>query len=78
MEPGKRVQAQFIGVGIECDVFIGSAPVDMYAKYGRVEDALYGFDRLPQRYVISWTDSYDCRICANGCVLKALWLFHDL
>jgi pentatricopeptide repeat protein len=38
-EEGSSVHEQIIQSGCECDVFVGSSLVDMYAKCGSFEDA---------------------------------------
>ncbi|KAH9293007.1 hypothetical protein KI387_041794, partial [Taxus chinensis] len=55
MEHGKRIHAQIIILALECDVFVGSALLDMYCKCGSFEDASVVFNRLPTHDVVSWT-----------------------
>lgn len=54
LETGKQVQAQFNNLGLELDVFIGSALIDMYSRCGCLQDALTIFDSLPTRNVVTW------------------------
>jgi hypothetical protein len=39
LEEGSSVHEYIIQSGCECDVFVGSSLVDMYAKCGSLEDA---------------------------------------
>ncbi|XP_057828703.2 pentatricopeptide repeat-containing protein At2g27610 [Cryptomeria japonica] len=54
-EQGKEVHAYSIKCGLESNVFVGSALVDMYAKCGRLNDACRVFENMPKRNVVSWT-----------------------
>lgn len=51
---GKSMHAYIVRKGIEHDVIVGNALVNMYGKSGRLEDARRMFDKLPKRNVISW------------------------
>ena len=46
VEQGKQVHSDAIKSGLELHVFVGSALVDMYAKYGSMEDAKKVFDKM--------------------------------
>eukprot|EP01018_Ginkgo_biloba_P018939 Gb_33112 [translate_table: standard] len=54
-EQGKQVHAHIIITGIESDVFLGSAIVDMYAKCGSMDDASEVFESMPARDAFTWT-----------------------
>eukprot|EP01018_Ginkgo_biloba_P010548 Gb_15394 [translate_table: standard] len=55
LEQGKQLHAHIIRTELELNVFVGSALVDMYAKCGRLGEALQLFNRMPERNVVSWT-----------------------
>eukprot|EP01018_Ginkgo_biloba_P007201 Gb_03579 [translate_table: standard] len=55
LEQGEGVHVVIIKVGLDLDVVVGSALVDMYAKCGIIEDARTVFDGMPKRNVVSWT-----------------------
>ncbi|MCO5546818.1 hypothetical protein L7F22_000254 [Adiantum nelumboides] len=38
----------------DCEVIVGNALIDMYAKCGRLQEALKVFDRLSDKDVVSW------------------------
>ncbi|KAI5056985.1 hypothetical protein GOP47_0028803 [Adiantum capillus-veneris] len=51
---GNIVHDLCVKVGLECDVSIGTALVDMYAKCKNVEDANKVFEALPDKNTVSW------------------------
>ncbi|KAJ7550458.1 hypothetical protein O6H91_07G102400 [Diphasiastrum complanatum] len=54
LEKGKQVHGEAVEAGLECDVFVGTALVDMYAKCGSIVEASEVFKRMPRRDVASW------------------------
>jgi pentatricopeptide repeat protein len=54
IEEGRCVHQQIIQSGLECDLFVGSSLVDMYAKCGSMEDAWGVFNKMPSRAVVTW------------------------
>ncbi|KAH9324049.1 hypothetical protein KI387_004227, partial [Taxus chinensis] len=54
LEEGKDVHERIIRSGLECNVFVGTALVDMYAKCGSIENARHVFDKMLERDVVSW------------------------
>ncbi|XP_031489461.1 pentatricopeptide repeat-containing protein At3g26782, mitochondrial-like [Nymphaea colorata] len=52
---GKILHHQAIVSGLDSDVFVASALVDMYAKCGSPDEARKAFDEMPVRNVVSWT-----------------------
>eukprot|EP01018_Ginkgo_biloba_P025618 Gb_32099 [translate_table: standard] len=52
---GKQVHTQIITTGVESNVHVGNALVDMYAKCRSLEDARQMFDQKPKQNTISWT-----------------------
>ncbi|CAN6177982.1 unnamed protein product [Urochloa humidicola] len=51
---GKEIHAYAVRRGLDSDVAVGSALVDMYAKCGCLALSRAVFDRLPRRNVITW------------------------
>lgn len=51
---GNEVQGWVIKRGAE-DVFVGTTIVDLYAKCGKMNEAVKKFSRMPTRNVVSWT-----------------------
>eukprot|EP01018_Ginkgo_biloba_P026876 Gb_29534 [translate_table: standard] len=77
LERGWQIHAHIIKTGLESDLSVGNALVDMYAKCGRIVDAISFFDRMPQRDVISWT-SIIAGYMQNDHYEEALQLFHQM
>eukprot|EP01018_Ginkgo_biloba_P036812 Gb_09741 [translate_table: standard] len=77
MERGKQVHACIIKTSLQSHVFVGSALVDMYAKFGSIEDAFAVFDGIFERNVVSWNAIIGgCMQCGNG--EEALKLFCEM
>ena len=45
-EQGKRVHGYIIRSGLESDVSVGTALIDMYTKCGNIEVAAASFDKI--------------------------------
>ncbi|XP_057858441.1 pentatricopeptide repeat-containing protein At4g18520, chloroplastic [Cryptomeria japonica] len=54
IQQGQGLHAYAIKIGVECDMFVGSALVDMYEKCGSLADARRVFNQIPQRDEILW------------------------
>lgn len=77
LECGKQIHEEIIRNGFHCNVFAGSALVDMYCKCGRIEDARNVFDTMPERNVVSW-NSMIAGYVKNGQADDALKLFRQM
>eukprot|EP01018_Ginkgo_biloba_P025680 Gb_11081 [translate_table: standard] len=55
LDLGKQVHTHIIKFGLESNVFVGSALVDMYSKCRGVDDARQVFDKMSVRDVHVWT-----------------------
>jgi pentatricopeptide repeat protein len=55
LEEGKGIHEQTVKCGFESDVFVASSLIDMYAKYGSIEDAWTVCNMMPARDVVSWS-----------------------
>jgi pentatricopeptide repeat protein len=54
IEEGRCAHEQIIENGWDLNVFVGNSLVDMYAKFGSMEDACRVFNKLPSHDVVSW------------------------
>lgn len=54
LEHAKQAHAGLIQRGVPLDVVGNTALVDLYCKWGRMEDAGNVFERMPKRNLISW------------------------
>jgi len=77
LEHGKRIHNHIIKNGVQSDVFVGSALVDMYIKCGSINDAGNVFDRMPERDQVSWTTMIAGYV-QTGCVDEAMELFQKI
>ncbi|KAJ7552692.1 hypothetical protein O6H91_06G065100 [Diphasiastrum complanatum] len=53
-DQGKSIHAQVCRSGLDLDIFVGSALVDMYAKFRCIDEALAVFLKLPKRDIVAW------------------------
>lgn len=72
---GRLIHDQSIRGGHEGGVSLGSALVDMYSRFGCVEEARRVFDKLQERNVISWGGMIAGYV-QQGVELSALALFN--
>ena len=52
---GKIVHGLVVKNGLESDLFVGNAVINMYAVFARVEEARKMFDEMPERDAFTWT-----------------------
>ncbi|KAG9442465.1 hypothetical protein H6P81_018319 [Aristolochia fimbriata] len=50
----KEIQGHARNMGLDCDLFVSTALVDVYAKCGCLEEACDLFNRMPQKDVVAW------------------------
>lgn len=55
LAPGKDIHSHLENCGLETDVIVGTALVNMYGKCEQLEDASRVFHKLNERNVVSWT-----------------------
>ncbi|XP_010526252.1 PREDICTED: putative pentatricopeptide repeat-containing protein At3g25970 [Tarenaya hassleriana] len=70
---GQQVHSLVIKTGLGCNLFVGSALVDMYAKCERVEDALEAFQEIPEPNSVSWSGLI-AGFVKIGDIESAFWL----
>lgn len=51
---GKEVHAHIIRIGLDADVVVSNAMIDMYAKCACMKDAHQVFDKMTSRDLVSW------------------------
>ncbi|XP_057833495.2 pentatricopeptide repeat-containing protein At2g03880, mitochondrial [Cryptomeria japonica] len=77
LEQGIEIHEEIIRSGVESDVYVGSALVDMYAKCGSIKKAREVFDKMPRQDVVSWT-AMIAGYAVHGCAEEALILFQEM
>ncbi|KAF5784752.1 putative tetratricopeptide-like helical domain superfamily [Helianthus annuus] len=55
LEMGEEIRRHAIDSGYENDVFVASSLLNLYAKCGKMNEAMKVFDKMPKRDVVSWT-----------------------
>eukprot|EP01018_Ginkgo_biloba_P032183 Gb_07290 [translate_table: standard] len=74
---GKEVHQDIIRSGFHSDVFVESALVDMYAKYGSIQDARKVFDKMPEQNVVAW-NAMIVGYAMHGCGKEVIQLFEQM
>ena len=55
LDHGKWVHNYLVRSGLECDMVVGTALIDMYGKCGSVKRAFEVFKEMPNKDVLAWT-----------------------
>ncbi|GLJ20931.1 hypothetical protein SUGI_0382110 [Cryptomeria japonica] len=77
LELGKQVHDYICKFGLENNVFVSSALVDIYAKCGSVEDARQVFDKMTTRSTVSWS-SMILGYAQNGRAKDSIQIFEKM
>eukprot|EP01018_Ginkgo_biloba_P024429 Gb_13303 [translate_table: standard] len=77
LQQGKWVHDCIIRSGIEADVFVGNALVDMYAKCASIDFARQLFNKMTKRNVVSWS-AMIAGYAQNGHAKEALTVFNQM
>eukprot|EP01018_Ginkgo_biloba_P020809 Gb_00201 [translate_table: standard] len=77
LQQGKSIHGYIIKSGLDPDVSVGTALIDMYAKCKRLDFAYQVFDNMFRRNVISW-NAMIAGYAQNGYAKEALSLFYQM
>ncbi|KAI5405818.1 pentatricopeptide repeat-containing protein At1g43980, mitochondrial [Lathyrus oleraceus] len=77
VELGNQVHALVPKLGFESDAVVANSLVDMYAKFGFIDDALNIFNEIKAKDLVSW-NTIMMGLCYNGRVSVTLDLFKEL
>ncbi|XP_057828380.2 pentatricopeptide repeat-containing protein At2g27610 [Cryptomeria japonica] len=77
LEYCKMVHAHIMRTGFDSNLSVQNALVDAYSKCGSLADALYVFNAMPARDIISW-NAMIAGFVQNGSFLEALKLFYQI
>lgn len=77
LKDGREIHYDIIREGLECDVYVCAALVDMYSKCGSIENARQVFDKISQRDSVLWT-AMVAGYAQNGCASEALMIFRQM
>lgn len=59
LRTGKEIHGHMTRTGLDSDLVVWSALLDMYGKCGSVDEARHVFDKMADRDVVSWTAMID-------------------
>ncbi|XP_011069810.1 pentatricopeptide repeat-containing protein At3g21470 [Sesamum indicum] len=74
---GKVLHSEIVKSGVECDVMVGTALVDMYGKCQDIVSSRKVFDHMPERNVVTW-NAMICGYMRNGDTKLASILFENM
>ncbi|GJU95109.1 pentatricopeptide repeat-containing protein ELI1, chloroplastic [Tanacetum coccineum] len=77
LESGRWVHSYMRNSGMQMNVHLGTALIDMYGKCGSLEDARVVFDKLKNKDVIAYNSMITCYAMHGHCQ-EALQLFSDM
>ncbi|TVU45514.1 hypothetical protein EJB05_05003 [Eragrostis curvula] len=77
LEMGKMAHAKIVKLGIEDNVFMGTALSDMYAKSGDLESSKRVFYLMPEKNDVSWTAMVQ-GLAENGFAEDSILLFENM
>ncbi|XP_077213146.1 tetratricopeptide repeat (TPR)-like superfamily protein [Tasmannia lanceolata] len=77
LQQGMLIHGKAIRIGLHLDVFVGTCLIDMYAKCGRLDDAMLLFEQVPRRSSVPWNAIISCH-GIHGHGEKALKLFQEM
>lgn len=55
LEFGEEIRSLAVNCGYKDDVFVGSSLLNLYAKCGKMDEAMRLFDSMPKRDLFCWT-----------------------
>ncbi|XP_024532930.1 pentatricopeptide repeat-containing protein At4g02750-like [Selaginella moellendorffii] len=74
---GRTIHSSLAGTGMDYDVSVGTALVDMYGNAGSLEEARSAFAKIARKNVVSWTAIIAAN-AQNGHSREALELFREM
>lgn len=77
IELGEKAHEYIVRNNLSLNVILGTALVDMYARCGSIEKAIWVFQELPERDVLSWT-ALIAGLAMHGYAERALWFFSEM
>ncbi|KAJ0535786.1 putative tetratricopeptide-like helical domain superfamily [Helianthus annuus] len=77
LDVGRSVDAYASERGLQHDIYVGSALIDMYAKCGTVDDAYKVFENMPFKNEVTWNAMISA-LAFNGRPREAISLFNRM
>ncbi|KAK4270203.1 hypothetical protein QN277_023270 [Acacia crassicarpa] len=77
LKMGKEIWSKAVDFGYGNDVFVGCSVLNMYAKCGKMDDAMELFDKMPRKDMVCWTTMISgFAQCGRG--MKALDVYRKM
>uniref|UniRef100_A0A0E0KEP8 DYW domain-containing protein n=1 Tax=Oryza punctata TaxID=4537 RepID=A0A0E0KEP8_ORYPU len=77
LQQGTRMHALSIKTGLNLDVYVGTCVIDLYAKCGKLDEAMLLFEQTPRRSTGPW-NAIISALGVHGYGAKALSLFSQM
>ncbi|KAG9451045.1 hypothetical protein H6P81_011010 [Aristolochia fimbriata] len=77
LREGVTIHGKTVRLGLQSNVFLGTCLVDMYAKCGRIDEAMHIFEEIPGRNTFMWNAIISAH-GINGKSDKAFVLFQEM
>ncbi|CAL9064724.1 unnamed protein product [Musa banksii] len=77
LDKGKNLHGRIVKIGIQHEVFIGTALVDMYAKCGDIESTKRVFHGMPEKNEVSWSAMIQ-GLADNGFAEESITMFEEM
>ncbi|GMH01154.1 hypothetical protein Nepgr_002993 [Nepenthes gracilis] len=75
--PGIQLHSCVFKMGINDDIFVSCALIDMYSKCGSIEDAQFVFDEMPVKTTVGW-NTIIAGYALHGYSEEALRLYYEM
>lgn len=77
MQKGREIHGLIYRMGLDINIFVASALIDMYSKCGSVKNAQNVFDKIPVKNIASWNAMIGC-YGKHGMVESSMQLFERM
>ncbi|XWS37119.1 hypothetical protein CRYUN_Cryun19dG0016100 [Craigia yunnanensis] len=74
---GRQLHSGVVKMGVEEDIFVSCALIDMYSKCGSIEDAQWVFYDMPEKTTVGW-NSIIAGYALHGYSEEALSMFYEM
>ncbi|KAM6550029.1 hypothetical protein CsatB_021705 [Cannabis sativa] len=74
---GRQFHSCALKMGVDQDIFVSCALIDMYSKCGNLEDAQFVFDELPKKTTVGW-NTIIAGYALHGYTEEALSLYYEM
>ncbi|OMO71681.1 hypothetical protein COLO4_28102 [Corchorus olitorius] len=74
---GRQLHSCAVKMGVNEDIFVTCALIDMYSKCGSIEDAQWVFDDMPEKTTVGW-NSIIAGYALHGYSEEALSMFYEM